>query len=132
MSEFRAGRTPTIRETLLQRLHDGRILAGQLEASESGRTAWIGIYPLDLSNPHTHEGLRREGLAVIPVATPRAYRIQMFEIVNELRETFFGDRDMTNQWSCIVIGDDALFERLADRGISVECLDSPRRVDYPL
>jgi hypothetical protein len=117
---------------LLQWLHEGRILAGQLEASGPGRTAWIGIYPLDLSNPHTQELLHREGIALIPGATPRPYRLQTFEIADGLRETFFGDRDMKNQWSCIVIGDEALFDKLAERNIDVGCLDSPRHVDYPL
>jgi hypothetical protein len=119
-------------EGLLQWLHSGHILAGQLRASRPGRTAWVGIYPLDLSNPHTHETLRREGISVLPGTSPRVYRIQTFEIADELRETFFGDKDMESQWSQIVLGDDALFETLRDRGIPVDSLDSPRHVDYPL
>ena len=123
---------PLNREGLLQWLHEGHILAGQLTASGPDRTAWVGIYPLDVSNPHTHETLRREGLAIMPGTKAQVYRIQTFEIADGLRDTFFGDRDMTNQWSCVVIGDDVLFEKLAERGIAVECLDSPRFVNYPL
>jgi hypothetical protein len=76
--------------------------------------------------------LRREGLAVIPGAKLRVYRLQTFEIADELRETYFGDNDMMNKWSCIVIGDDALFAKLEELNIPLNVLDSSRRVDYPL
>ena len=119
-------------EGLLQWLHEGGILAGRVQASGPGRTAWVGIYPLDLANPHTHDVLRWAGLSVMPGVSLHVYRIQTFEIADELRDTNFGDRDMQNQWSRIVLGDDALFAALLERGIPVEILDSPRRVDYPL
>jgi hypothetical protein len=120
------------RPGLLQYLGEGGVVAGQLEASAPGRTAWVGIYPLKLASPGTRELLARAGLAIFPGSEPRLYRIRTFEIADNLRETWFSESDLQNKWSCIVIGDEPLFEELTRRNIPIGCLDSARLVDYPL
>jgi hypothetical protein len=118
--------------SLLQWLQEGRILAGQLETSTPGHTAWIGIYPLRLDRPGSHEVLAREGIAVLPGANIRVYRIRLFDISDSLRESHFSQRDMTNKRSIVVFGEEALFAKLFEIGVPLDILDSPMRVDYPL
>jgi hypothetical protein len=117
---------------LLQWLHEGRVLAGQLTPTEPNHTAWVAIYPLAMNRPGTTEVLRREGIAVLPGVSVRAYRIRLFEIADRLRETSIGERDLTNARDVVVLGDDALFAKLAELGVPPGVLNTPRRVDYPL
>jgi hypothetical protein len=121
-----------LRDALIQWLQEDRILAGELAPAQAGRTAWVGIYPLKLNRQGTHNLLRRHGLIVFPGADVHVYLISTFEIADSLRDTYFADQDMENKQSFIVLGDDALFEKLKELGISLEILDSPIRVDYPL
>jgi len=121
-----------LRDALIQWLQEDRVLAGELTPTQEGRSAWVGIYPLKLNRQGTHSLLRRHGLVVLPGADVHVYRISTFEIADSLRETYFSEQDMENKQSFIVLGDDALFEKLKDLGISPEILDSPARVDYPL
>ena len=116
----------------LQWLHEGRVLAGQLAAAKPDDTAWVGIYPLAMNRPGTAEILRRERIAVLPGVSPRVYRVRVFEIADRLREASLGERDLTNVRDLVVMGDDALFARLAEIGIPLDVLDAPRRVGYPL
>ena len=119
-------------EGLLQWLHEGRILAGQLEAVEPDHTAWVGIYPLSLERPGTRELLQREGIAILPGSSVRVYRIRLFEIADSVRETSFGESDLKRAQSILVLGDDAFFAKLTALNVPLDVLDSPRRVDYPL
>jgi hypothetical protein len=121
-----------VAEALLQWLHEGGILAGQLRAVHLEHTAWIGIYPLNADRPDTREALEREGLAILPGADVRAYRIRLFEIPDSLRDAWFGEDDLERTQSVVVLGDDALLKKLQELRIPLEILDSPRRVDYPL
>ncbi len=120
-------------EALLEWLHEGRILAGQLTtATADSSTAWVGVYPLDADGPEAREVLSREGVAVLPGANIRAYRIRLFEIAESLRESNFGEEDMTSKQSVVVFGDEALLAKLAELDVPLDILDSPRRVDYPM
>lgn len=119
-------------EALIQWLHEGRMLAGELTATKEGRTAWVGIYPLRLDRPGTITLLKREGLIVFPGADVRVYRVRLFEIADSLLESYFSEEDMENKQSFIVLGDDALFEKLKCLGISPDVLDSHARGRYPL
>jgi hypothetical protein len=123
---------PMLTDGLLQWLHEGRVLAGQLPSKEPNNTAWVAIYPLDVSRPGTHEILAREGIAVVPGVDVRAYRIRLFQIADSLRGTRFGEGDLTNKRSIVVFGDDALFAKLEELRVPLDVLDSPRRVEYPL
>ena len=82
---------------ILQWLHEGRTLAGQLVATGADRTAWVGIYPLNLERPETASILRREGLAILPGTEVNLYRIRLFEVADALRETCFGETEMDNK-----------------------------------
>ena len=121
-----------LRDALLQWLHEGRILAGQLAATEPEHTAWVGIYPLSMDRPESRALLARNGILVLPGAGVRAYNIRLFEIADNIRETFFGEADMKAKQSVVVLGDDALFTRLQELGVPLDILDSPKRGDYPL
>ena len=116
----------------LQWLHEGGVLAGQLTAGEPGHTAWVGIYPLRLERPETRSLLARNGVAVLPGAEVRVYRIRRFEVADELRETFFGEEDLRRTQTFIVFGDDQLVAKLKELGIQLDALDSARLVNYPL
>jgi hypothetical protein len=120
------------RDALLQWLHEGRILAGQLPATQPEHTAWVGIYPLSMDRRDSRTVLARHGIVVPPSADVRAYRVRVFEIADRIRATFFGEEDMQAKQDVVVVGDDALLRCLEERGISLQILDSPRRVDYPL
>jgi hypothetical protein len=43
----------------------------------------------------------------------------------------FGMAILEGKWSCVLLGDHALFGKLRECGIPEDCLDSPRRVGYP-
>jgi hypothetical protein len=120
------------RDALLQWLHEGRILAGQLAATPPEHTAWVGIYPLSMERPDSRALLARHGIAILLGADVRAYRVRVFEIADRIRETFFGDQDIQTKQDVVVFGDDALFTCLEELGVPLEILDSARRVDYPL
>ena len=119
-------------DALLQWLHEGRTLAGQLTPTKPGRTAWIGIYVLEPEHPETKPILRRHKLSILPGITTPVYRIRLFEIDDALRETWFAEPDMENKRDYIVIGDEALLAKLSELAVPLECLDSPWLVDYPL
>lgn len=122
----------TVKDALLQWLHEGRILAGQLAATQPEHTAWVGIYPLSMDRPDSRALLAREGILVLPGAEVRAYHVSFFEVADDIRETFFAEGDMKAKRSVVVVGDEALFACLQELGVPLEILDSPRRVDYPL
>jgi hypothetical protein len=123
--------SPTM-DGLLQWLHEGRVLAGRLTTAEPNHTAWIGIYPLRTDRPGTAEVLRREGIVVLPGVEVHAYHVRLFEIADHLRETNFGEDDLKNARSVVVLGDDALLAKLEELGVPLGVLDSARRVEYPL
>lgn len=121
-----------ITEALLQWLHEGRILAGQLPTVTPDHTAWVGIYPLLVDRPETREMLEQEGLAILPGAGVRAYRIRLFEIADVLRNGSFAERDLRRPRNVVVLGDNELLEKLKELDVPLDVLDSPRRADYPL
>jgi hypothetical protein len=121
-----------LKDALLQWLHEGHVLAGQLPATQPGHTAWVGIYPLLMDRPDSRALLARNGIAVLPGADVRAYHVRLFEIADHLRETMFGEHDMQAKQSVVVVEDEALFTRFQQLGVPLGVLDSTRRVEYPL
>ncbi len=116
----------------LQWLHEGHVLAGKLSNADAGRTSWVGVYPLDPARRRTRLFLERQGIAFIPDANLRAYHVRLFQISEALLEKSFGEEDLEQAQSFVVLGDDGLSEKLAELEVPVETLDSPRRVGYPL
>jgi hypothetical protein len=121
-----------LRDALIQWLQEDRMLAGELTPSREGRSAWVGIYPLKLDRQGTHRVLRRHGLAVLPGVDVHVYGIRTFEIDVAMLDKYFSEDEIENKQSFVVLGDDALFEKLEALGIPLEILDSPRRNDYPI
>lgn len=121
-----------LRDALIQWLQEDRMLAGELTPTTEGRSAWVGIYPLKTDRSETRALLSRHGLAILPGADVRTYRIRTFEIDVSLLDKYFSEQEIENKQSFIVFGDDALFEKLEELRIPLEILDSPARNDYPL
>jgi hypothetical protein len=119
-------------EALIRLLHAGEIVAGRRVATSADCSAWLGIYPLSLERPTTHEILRREGIRILPGADVRAYRVSTFEIPLAIADSYFSEAELQNKWSVVVLGDEALLKILSEMGIDLADLDSPRNVDYPL
>lgn len=119
-----------LRESLLQWLHEGRMLAGARPASSEALSAWIGIYPVDPTSPSGHALLSR--CAAIVDAGQHVYNIRLFEIEKTRIDEWLSERDLRNVSDHIVIGDNALIEKLSALGVPLESLENPRLTDYPL
>jgi hypothetical protein len=121
-----------LRDALIQWLQEGRRLAGELTPTKEGRSAWVGIFPLRADSWETKALLRRNGLAILPGADVRAYVMRTFEIDASLLDKYFSEKEIENSRSFILLGEDALFEKLEELHIPLEILDSPARNDFPL
>jgi hypothetical protein len=108
-------------------------LGAPIEASNADRLAWVGVYPLDLSNSMTREFLRNQGLAIFPPAG-RAYHIRAFEVDRALIDTdaSVSEADLKNQRSSFALTDDDLIQRLQSLGTKVENLELPYKSEYPI
>jgi hypothetical protein len=123
------------RDELFRRLHRRprpEVIAAQLPATLAGRTAWLGVYALDLANPESLTFARREGALVGAADDTRVYHVRAFEIADRLRDTWFGESDTENKRSWIVVGDEELLVALAEIGVSTDALDVAWRTGYPL
>lgn len=121
------------RLTAINTLHQGVALAAEMVCADPQRCAWIGVYPLDLSQPRTREFLRNAGLAIYPVEG-RAYHVRTFEVdrvLNE-RDVSVGEADLTNQRSEVAFNDEDLIEKLRALGSSIESLELPFKSNYPI
>jgi hypothetical protein len=121
-----------LHDALIQWLQDGLELAGELTPTKEGRSAWVGIHQLNLKHQETHDILRRKGLAILPGADVRVYVMRTFEIDASLLDRYFSEKEIENSRTFILLGKDALFEKLEELHIPLEILDSPTRNDFPL
>jgi hypothetical protein len=114
-------------------LSRGTPLAAAIEASEQQLLAWVGVYPLDLSEPMTHEFLRNNGIDIFP-SSGRAYRIRTLEVQRKLidADASIGGSELENKTSKMVFSDDDLVRALEELGVAVEDLELHYNSDYPI
>jgi hypothetical protein len=120
-----------LRNVIVYKLHNNEMVAAQLAATLPGRTAWVGIYPLQPS-PSADAILRNAGVTAPRGPDSHAYNVRMFEISDDLVDKYFGEDELENKRNFVVIGDDALFLKLEELNIPISIIDSTWRVDYPL
>ena len=111
----------------------GLALAAELACADPQRRAWIGVYPLDLSQPRTREFPRNAGLAIFPVEG-RAYHVRTFEIDRVLNEkdVSLGETDLMNPRSMVAFNDEDLIEKLRTLGSTMESLQPHFKSAYPI
>ena len=121
------------RQAALEALHKRKLLAAAIESSLPGYGAWVGVYPLDPASSLTTEVLRQFGLLPLPTIG-RVYRIRAIEVELKLIEAdvWFGEESITSRADLLAIGDDELFQRLAELGVGPDQLEQPYKVDYPI
>jgi hypothetical protein len=121
------------RQAALKELHNMNSLAATIESSRPGYGAWVGVYPLRPSSPRTPDVLRRFGLLQHP-NMGRVYRIRAIEVELKLIEAdvWFGEESVTSRADLLAIGDDELFQRLAELGVGPDQLEQHDTVDYPI
>jgi hypothetical protein len=121
------------RHAVFDSLHRGKPLAASKSSSDPQFLAWIGVYPLDLSNAMTREFLRNHGVDIIPTSG-RAYRIRSFEVDRALIEAdaSLSERELLNQTSALAFTEDELVSVLSGLGIQLEALELPYKSDYPI
>lgn len=109
------------------------VIVAELPATRPGASAWLGIYRLHLDEPGALALVQREGgvTAALDSATP-VYRVRRFELADELREQWFGEAQLENAHSCVVVGDEALLAKLDELGVSLAQLEPAWRTSYPL
>ena len=114
-------------------LHLGRPLAAAIRCEDQNRTAWVGVYPLDLAAPLTRELLRNFGFDIFP-ETGRAYRIRTFEVNRSLIEEdrWISESDLINSRNSFAFDDDSLAEVLSKLDVPLECLELHQNSDYPI
>ena len=121
------------RHAVISSLHRGLQLAAPMECKDSSRLAWIGVYPLDLSQPLTREFLRNQGVTISPLSG-RVYHVRTFEVDRKLVETdsSIGETELINAKSQFAFDDEGLVDQLERIGVAVERLDLPYKSDYPI
>jgi len=121
------------RQAALQVLHNMNSLAATIEPSRPGYGAWVGVYPLNLSDPMSVSVLRQFGLLPHP-NIGRVYCIRAIEVELKLIEAdvWFGEESITSRADLLAIGDDELFQRLTELGVGPDQLEQPYKVDYPI
>jgi hypothetical protein len=121
------------RQAALKALHKMEPLAATIESSRPGYGAWVGVYPLNLSDPMTVSLMRRFGLLPLPTIG-RVYRIRAIEVELKLIEAdvWFGEESITSRADLLAIGDDELFQRLAELGVGPDQLEQHYKSDYPI
>jgi hypothetical protein len=121
------------RTEVISLLHRGKQLAAKMKSSDPQRLAFVGVYPLDLSQPSTQVFLHGRGLQNLP-ATGRAYHVRTFEVDRSLVEAdvWMGETELTNTRSFFTFDDESLVEHLAQIGVPLESLEPPFKSDYPI
>jgi hypothetical protein len=117
----------------LESLHRGNMLAAELPCAGSSLSAWLGVYPLDLSSAATRQFLQSRGLEIFPAAG-HAYHLRVFEVRRALLATdaSVSEKDLSNKRSMFVFTDEDLPKQIEALGISIESLDLPSESDYPI
>src|SRR6185503_19323608 len=105
-------------------------LAAPRPSTDPQRLAWVGVYPLDLSNSMTREFLRNRGMNILP-SSGRAYHVRSFEVDRKLIESdaSVGERELCNQASAVAFSDAELMKALESLGVQVDALELPYKSD---
>jgi hypothetical protein len=121
------------RLAVINSLHRGTHLAAELECEDPDRSAWVGVYPLDLSEPLTREFLRNKAIIDLP-PSGRAYHVRTFEVDRTLveRDVSIGETELVNARSQFAFDDASLIDQLERMGVPVERLELPYKSDYPI
>ena len=108
-------------------------MAAALQCRTPNRLAWVGVYPLNLSDAPIREFLANEGLRNVP-EKGCAYHIRTFEIDRSLVDanSSVGEGDLTNKKSLFAFDDNELAQQLLEFGISIEALEPHYKTDYPI
>ncbi len=118
---------------VINALHRGTQLAASVECDDPTLLAWVGVYPLDLSQPLTREFIRNKGVTIFP-SSGRAYHIRTFKVDRKLVEVdaSIGEPDLVNSRSQFAFDDESLMAQLERLGVPVERLELPYKSDYPI
>ncbi len=119
---------------VIDSLHRGKVLAAAVPATKPSRLAWVGVYPLNPSDPFTVKFLRNEGVSVSPAMRGPIFHIRAFEVYRKLleRDACIAEREMMNKRSHFAFGDSELEAKLKDLGLRIDQLDLPFKSDYPI
>jgi hypothetical protein len=119
-------------ETILYLLRRWTPLAVEIPATIPGRSAWIGVYPLDPSRPDTRHFLNRRD--ILSTTQEPIYRVRKFELDRALidADAHVCETDLSDKQDAIVIGDDDLRLKLAEYGLCLDQLLQHFKTDYPL
>jgi hypothetical protein len=122
-----------LKNAVFSALHRRVALASPKAASDPKLRAWVGVYPLDTSEPSTIAMLRRQAFAVFP-NNRFVYRIRAFEVSIALLEAdvSIGEPEMLNKQDYFAFSDDDLVRQLEDLGLPIEALELPYKSDYPI
>ena len=112
----------------------GEHLAAPAQSSEPGRLAFVGIYPLDPSDPDTAAFLRNEGIALLPTSPSPLCRVRYFEVERTLVEhdVWLSEEQLLNKRDFFALGIEDLERILNALGIDLEELERPFKSDYPI
>jgi len=121
------------RHAVFASLHRGTHLAAAIVCNHPQRLAWVGVYPLDLSQPNTRTFLKNKGLSGFP-SSGRAYHIRAFEVEKGLIEAdaSIGETELNDAQSFVAPDDAALVRQLQDLGVPLESLELPYKSNYPI
>jgi len=119
--------------TALNALHRGQALATRIRPNSPENLAWVGVYPLDATRETTRELLRNNG-QVIPLPNSNAYRIRWFEADTSLleKEVSISESSLMNCGQSFAFGDDDLEKKLEEIWTSIDLLEPPYKLDYPI
>jgi hypothetical protein len=133
LSQREAERTrpPMKPATAYATLHAGDMLVASVAASQTGRRAWVAIYPLDSDRESTRDLLRNHEQPM-PLPAIRTYRIRRFELENTLAQEDIGESELRGKIDLFAYGDGDLVVKLSGLGVKLEDLVPPFRSDYPL
>jgi hypothetical protein len=115
-------------------LERGEVLAALSRASDPHRSAWVGVYPLDVTSPEAAELLGHEGIPLSSVSGKPLYRVRFFEVGRDLieRDVCISEQDLINGRDLYAFGADDLAAKLADLGVDLEQLERPFKSNYPI
>jgi hypothetical protein len=102
----------------ITRLRKGYVAACEIPATQDGRRAWIGVYPL-----HPYDFYKTEG----------DYQVRVFEVENKylINDNDVWDGVMKIRGDFCVIGEDSLLEKIEEY-TSPAALGDPQDCEYPI
>ncbi|MDR0788294.1 MAG: hypothetical protein LBG44_10590 [Gemmatimonadota bacterium] len=118
------------REDAFRYLNSGVPLAAEREATSLQRSAWVGVFPLDLSRGDVQQFMRNKGYSSKSVDW--ACNVRSFEVDRELVGKWIYDGDVVDLSDKIVFSENQLVDALKYLVVPIEALDFHYRSDYPL